>query len=208
MKLYIFPGAPNPTKVLVYLGEKQLLANEKIDLELVRVDLRAGEQHQPDHLARNPLGKLPVLELDDGSFFTESLPILEYLEELQPEPVMIGATPEERARVRSIERMVDIGVLMAGSRAVHASNSPLGLPKNPPVAKAALEALETGLVQVDQRLERAPFVAGDRVSIADCTLFSALFFQGLFGIDADAGHPNVLRWKQEFAKRPSVKLPA
>lgn len=202
MKLYYFPIAPNPTKVLVYLAEKG------IELEKVRVNLRDGEQRTPEHLARNPQGKLPVLELEDGSFLTESLPIIEYLEELHPEPVLIGSTPEERARVRNIERLIDTGVLMPGARAVHATNSPLGLPANPAVAKPALEAVESVLAQVDGMLADAPFAAGHHVSIADCTLWAALQFMGFFGIDADAGHPNVLRWKRQFAERPSTELPA
>ena len=60
MKLYYFPVAPNPTRVMVYLGEKGIT----LDTELV--DLRQGEQNSPEHLARNPYGALPVLELDDG----------------------------------------------------------------------------------------------------------------------------------------------
>jgi glutathione S-transferase len=202
VKLYYFPIAPNPTKVLVYLAEKG------IELEKVRVNLRDGEQRTPEHLARNPQGKLPVLELENGSFLTESLPIIEYLEELHPEPVLVGSTPEERARVRNIERLVDTGVLMPGARAVHATNSPLGLPASPAVAKPALETVESTLVQVDGILADASVLAGDHVSIADCTLWAALQFMGFFGIDADAGHPTVLRWKRQFAERPSTKLPA
>jgi glutathione S-transferase len=202
VKLYYFPVAPNPTKVLVYLAEKG------IEIDLARVDLPAGEQRKPEHLARNPQGKLPVLELDDGSFLTESLPIIEYLEELHPEPVMIGDSPQERARVRSIERIVDIGVLIPGARCVHATNSPLGLPPNPPVAKAHLEHVENTLAQIDGMLADRSFVAGDRVSIADCTLWAALLFMGFFGITADAGLPKLLRWKQQFGERPSTQLPA
>jgi hypothetical protein len=57
-------------------------------------------------------------------------------------------------------------------------------------------------------LEDASFLAGDHLTIADCTLWAALQFMGFFGIDAAAGHPNVLRCKQQFAERPSTKLPA
>jgi glutathione S-transferase len=201
MKLYYFPIAPNPTKVLVYLAEKG------IGLEMVRVNLPEGEQRAPEHLARNPQGTLPVLELEDGSFLTESLPIIEYLEELHPEPVLIGSTPEERARVRNIERRVDTGVLMPGARAVHATDSPLGLPANPGVAKTALETAERALEQIDGILADASFLAGDRVTIADCTLWAALQFMEFFGIDATPGHANVLRWKRQFAERPSTKIP-
>ena len=63
MKLYVFPIAPNPTKVRLYLAEKTA-GGAMIDLPQVTVNLREGEQRGPAHLARNPFGKLPVLELE------------------------------------------------------------------------------------------------------------------------------------------------
>ena len=206
MKLYYFPVAPNPTKVLVYLAEK-FGDFASSGLEFVRVNLPEGEQKTPEHLARNAQGKLPVLELEDGSYLNESLAIIEYLEELHPEPALIGNSAEERARVRSLERLVDVGVLMTGARAVHATNSPLGLPANPPVAKDALEGLERTLGYVDGWLGETPFVAGESVTIADCTLWGALNFMGFFGIDPTPGFENVQRWKREFAERPSTTPP-
>jgi glutathione S-transferase len=202
MKLYYFPPAPNPRKVLVYLAEKG------IEIEKIQVNLLQGAQKSPEHLARNPQGKLPVLELDDGSMIPESLPIMEYLEELHPEPSMIGETPEQRAHVRSIERIADLGVLVPASRAVHATRSPLGLPANPELAKEALEAMRQGAALLDEGLRTSPFVAGERVTIADCTLWGAITFAGFFGIEIDAGHPNVQRWKRDFFARPSAQLSA
>src|SRR5215470_19985113 len=105
MKLNVFAGAPNPRKVLVYLKEKGL------DIPLETVDLMSGQNRTPEFLKKNPLGGLPVLELDDGSYLTESLAIMEYLEELHPNPPMLGTTPLERARVREIERIIELGVL-------------------------------------------------------------------------------------------------
>ena len=136
MKLYVFPVAPNPTKVRLYLAEKAE-GGSPVVLEQVAVNLREGEQHSAEHRARHPLGKLPVLELDDGTALFESLAIIEYLEELHPEPPLIGRDAVSRARVRGLERLADIGVLMAVARTVHATNSPLGLPPNPAVADAA-----------------------------------------------------------------------
>jgi glutathione S-transferase len=202
VKLYYFPPAPNPRKVCTYLAEKG------IELEKVQVNLLLGEQRSPEHLARNPQGKLPVLELDDGSTIAESLPIIEYLEELHPEPVMIGETPEERAHVRSIERIADLGVLIPAARCVHAIRSPLGLPANPEVAKDSLESVHRGMALLDEGLATSPFLAGDRVTIADCTLWGAVTFAGFFGIEIDDGHPNVQRWKRDFFGRPSAQLPA
>src|SRR5262245_53156624 len=106
MKLYSFFGAPNPRKVLVYLGEKG------IKLPTQEVNIITGENRTPEFLTKNPLGGLPVLELDDGSHLTESLAIIEFFEDSHPNPTMLGSTPAERARARELERIVDLGVLL------------------------------------------------------------------------------------------------
>src|SRR5215471_11481807 len=105
MKIYDFVGAPNPRKLRVYLAEKGI----KVPFE--SVDIISGANRTPEFLEKNPLGGLPVLELDDGTHLPESLAIMEYFEELHPNPPMIGSSPLERARVRSLERIVEQGVL-------------------------------------------------------------------------------------------------
>ena len=85
MKLYVFPVAPNPTRLRLYLAEKRE-AGAVFELEEVMVNLRESEQRSPEHLKRNPLGKLPVLETGHGVFLTAALAILESPDELGPEP--------------------------------------------------------------------------------------------------------------------------
>jgi diguanylate cyclase (GGDEF)-like protein len=84
MRIYDFSFTLNPHKLRIYLPEKGL------SIPLQRIDLRKGDNLKPAFLAKNPMGALPVLELDDGSCLTESLAIIEYLEELHPDPPMIG----------------------------------------------------------------------------------------------------------------------
>lgn len=198
MKLYAFPVAPNPTKVKVYLAEKGL------DVPIELVDLREGAQKRPDFLARNPLGKLPVLQLDDGSVLTESLAIIEYLEELHPDPPLIGTSPEERAKTRELERLCDIGVLLNVARWIHATKSPLGWPPRPEVAEFAKQQLDQHLGVLDPRIGAGPFVAGERLSVADCTLWAALNFAAFRGLEIDPAFGNVLAWRDRFAQRPST----
>jgi glutathione S-transferase len=205
MKLYYFQVAPNPTRVRLYLAEKAD-AGTAIDIEPVVVKLPKGEQKTPEHLARNPLGRLPVLELDDGSFLTESLPIIEYLEELHPDPPMIGSTPVERARVREVERIAETGVLTHIGMLVHATNSPLGLPAVPELANHCRRALPRYLAEIDRRLaDGRPFLAGDRPTIADCTLQAALQF-GRFGmVELDPEYQHLVRWDRDYRARPCVQ---
>lgn len=204
MKIHDFPFAPNPRKLRTYLGEKGL------EIPFVLVNLPNGDQKKPEFLARNPLGNTPVLELDDGSCLTESLAIIEYLEELHPEPPMIGETPLERARVRRLERIADLGVLIAAARYVHGTKSPLpGIEANPAVAKAALESMNAPLAVLDQEAGDHPFIAGDRPTIADCTLFAGFEFARFAGLDVGdvgAGFPNLKRWHAAFALRPSTQV--
>ena len=104
--------APNPRKVRIYLAEKSL------DIPIKEIDLYAGEQKTPEFLAKNPFAGVPILELDDGTVLIETLPIMEYLEELYPDPPLIGTDPVSRALVRSWERRCEIGVYLTASRMV------------------------------------------------------------------------------------------
>jgi glutathione S-transferase len=200
MKLYYFPVAPNPTRVRVYLAEKG------IELEQVRVNLAEGEEKTPEHLARNPLGKLPVLELDDGTYLTESLAIIELFEELHPEPPMIGVDPFERARVRALERIAELGVLLPVARIVHATRSPLGLPPAPEVADRERRILPNALRVLNQRLGANPFLAGQHPTIADCTLFAAFGFARFGGVEIAPSFDGLHRWYADFSERPSAQL--
>ena len=205
MKLYCFQVAPNPTRVRLYIAEKRA-GGAVIDVSEVIVSLPAGEQREPEHLARNPLGALPVLELDDGSLLTESLAIIEYLEELHPDPAMIGSNPEERARVREAERIAEMAVLWPISYIVHTTNSPLGRAPVPEVAELFGQRLPNGLAVLDERLsDGRPFLLGDRVTLADCTLAAALQF-GRFGkVELDSAFEHLSRWDEAYRARPEVQ---
>jgi glutathione S-transferase len=199
VKYYYFPIAPNPTRLRIYLAEKG------IELEGELVSLIEGRQKSDEHLRRHPLGKLPVLELDDGSFLTESTAIIEYLEELYPDPPMIGRTPQERARTRELDRQADLGVLIAFGRAVHATNSPLGLPAVPEVARHSLEAAPPVLEILDGRLADHTFLGGDRPCIADCTLRAAYGFAEFCKLEVPRGYAHIDRWRADMDARPSVQ---
>src|ERR1700761_6114970 len=94
MILYGAPNpAPNPRRVRIFLAEKG------IELAETPVDLMKREHKSPEHVARNSLGQVPTLELDDGTTISETVSICRYLEALHPEPPMFGRTPVEQALV-------------------------------------------------------------------------------------------------------------
>ena len=78
MKLHTSSVAPNPRRVAIFLGEKG------IDVPTVEIDLAERQNFDPDFVALNPLARVPVLELDDGTCIAESVAICRYFEEQQP----------------------------------------------------------------------------------------------------------------------------
>src|SRR5947199_5967833 len=164
MKLYVFPMAPNPRRLLVYLGEKG------VQIPREEVDIMSQKNRTPEFLEKNPLGGLPVLELDDGSHLTESLAIIQYLEDLHPTPPMIGTTPVERARVRELERICELGVLSSVGTVFQNSHPFFAgrVKQSPEAAENGRARFATTLKVVDERIGARPFVAGERPTIADC----------------------------------------
>jgi glutathione S-transferase len=203
MKILDFAIAPNPTKLRIYLHEKGLT------LPIEPVDVLNGQNRTPEFLGNvNPLGGLPVLQLDDGSYLTESLAIIQYLEELNPSPNMIGATPLERARVREVERICELGV-MNNVGTVFQNTSPFfagRVKQSPDAAETGRNRIGIALRALDRRIGRAPFVAGDRPSIADCTLMASIRFAEFGAIPLPLDEcPNVTRWCESFKQRPSAQ---
>jgi glutathione S-transferase len=202
MKIYDFFGAPNPKKLRVFLAEKGL----KVPLE--PVDIVSGQNRQPEFLKRNPLGGLPVLELDDGSCLSESLAIMEYFEETHPNPPMIGTSAVERARVRRLERIAELGVL-SNIATIFQNTHPFmagRLKQLPEAAENAKTRLAANLKALDDEIGNRPFVAGERPTIADCTLLASLDFAEFAGVPLDGNQfKNVARWYAAFKQRPSAQ---
>jgi len=200
MKVYDFVGAPNPKKLRVYLAEKGL----RIPFE--PVNIVTGDNRKPEFVKKNPMAGLPVLELDDGSCLTESLAIMEYLEELHPTPAMIGTTPRERARVRELERIAELAILSSVGQYFQHTHPFMAsrVKQSPEAAENAKTRLAGSLKVLAAAIGSKPFVAGERPTIADCTLFAALEFAEFTQLPIDPGCRNVARWYAAFKERPSA----
>lgn len=200
MKLYDSTIAPNPRRVRIFLAEKGM------QVPLEPVDLQRAANRQSDFLAKNPMGGLPVLELEDGTFISESLVICEYFEDLQPEPPLLGRTPAERANARMWERRMELEVmypLLSAFR--HSSPFFQGrITQVPEMIEPSRGAAAKRLAWVDELLAGREFVAGDRYTIADITLFCAIDFGAMVGEKYDPALANLARWHAQMKARPSA----
>ncbi len=200
MKLFTSIG-PNPRVVSLFMAEKGL------ELPSETVDIMAGVNRQPDYLARNPTGGTPLLELDDGACLTESVAICEYLEELHPEPALIGATPEQRAETRMWVRRIDLGYVQPSVYAFRGSTGHKMFKDRMvcvPEAAAGMKAVgEEGLAVIDAQLGHGDHVVGRRFSLADIMLASFYDFAGQVGLTVDSRFANIHAWRERVARRPA-----
>jgi len=201
MKLYTGMG-PNPRVVTLFIAESGA------NVELEEVDLLAGENREAGHLARNPAGQLPALELDDGSHIAEITAICEYLDEKTGGASLIGSTPEERAETRMWTRRIDLNILeplTSGFR--YAEGLPLFQSRMRCIPQAAddLKAIaQERLVWLDGLMEGKEYICGDRFTLADILLFAFLEFGATVGQPLDPKCETLQAWYARVAARPSV----
>jgi glutathione S-transferase len=206
MKLYIAPRAPNPRRVQMFMAEKGIE-----NIELVTVDLNHNEHHSSDFLAKNPMAKVPVLELDDGRFLSESRAICTYLEGLHPEPNLMGATFEERAFIEMADRHIEWSLFLGFASAIrhtHPGLAALEKPQFPEFGRAQGEKTLLLARNFDQQLQQQAWMAGSRFTIADITAFCAIeFARGLMKfVPRDAGLTALQDWRDRVNARPSAQI--
>ncbi len=201
MKLFDGGKAPNPRRVRVFLAEKG------IEMPLVPVDMGAMGHRGPDVAERNPLRRLPVLELDDGTVITESVAICRYFEEVQPEPPLFGTGALGRARVEEWQRRMELNLMMPVAHAFRHTHPAMKDWEVPQVAEWGEanrpKALEF-LALLDRELAGREFAAGDSYSIADVTGLIAIDFMKPARIALPEELANVRRWYGMLAARPSA----
>tara|TARA_A100001037_G_scaffold195603_1_gene175033 strand:- start:108 stop:740 length:633 start_codon:yes stop_codon:yes gene_type:complete len=205
MRLYMVPLAPNPTKVMLYIAEREQLGLQ-MGIEQIVVNTVKGRHKEPEHLARNPFGTVPALELDDGRYIVESLAIIQYLEDRFPDDALIAGTAEERGIARDIERVIDLRLAGPMGAYGHATNSPLGRPADPERAASMLAAMQTPFDYLEQLLsDGRQLLTGERVSVADCTLQASLQFIRFVEADVFGERPLLRAWDERYRQRPAAQ---
>ncbi len=202
MKFYNSIG-PNPHVVRMFIAEKGLA------IPTQNVDLMAGENRQDEHLKRNPHGQMPCLELDNGAFLSEIIPICEYLEEKYPSPPLVGTTAEERAETRMWTRRIDLNIAEPLANGFRFSQGQPFFQNRvvtvPEAADGLKKIAQDRLKWLDGQMEGKAFVAGGRFTLADVLLFCFLDFGNAVGQPLDPAFKNLTAWYARMKDRPSAK---
>lgn len=199
MKLYDFPNAPNPRRVRVVAAEKG------IELDYVTVDMTKREHKSPEFMQKNPSGKIPVLELEDGTCIGESIAICRYLEALYPTPNLFGETALEIAQIEMAHRQIELELMsQIGTSWV---NGPIvakmGLVEPIEAAKQRSDSLTNSYYRrMNGELGQRDYIAGDRYTMADITAAIAIdFASAMVGLKPDPDLENLWAWHQRVTTR-------
>ena len=199
MKLHESPS-PNARRVTVFMAEKG------IECEKVSVDIRGGENIQSEYLRKNPAGRVPVLELDDGSFISESMAICRYLEAIQPEPNLFGVSAIEIANVEMWQRRVELNLF---SEIAGAFRNITGFFKDRETCveewgRVCAEKAPKALSMFDYQLSKNEYLAGERFTVADITLAITLDFAEMVKVAPLPTLDNISRWREGVVARASL----
>lgn len=201
MRLHQFAQSPNPRRVRMFMAEKGIE-----DVEFVEVDIRAGENLSAAYRAKNPLGVVPTLELDDGTCIGESVAICRYLEGIHPEPSLFGSDPLSQGRIEMWNRGVEFNVLLQVAMSFRNLSGIFADREktSKEFGEISLERLQQGFDLLERRLAETEFVAGDSFSVADITALCSVDFASAVKVTVDDQRPNLQRWHQAVSARPSA----
>lgn len=203
MKLYTSHRAPNPRRVRWVMAEKGIE-----DVEIVEVDILAGEHKTPEYRSRVGVPHLPALTLDDGATLSESIAIGRYLESLYPEPNLFGHDAREQAVVEMWTRRAEFYLanpIMLSVRHSHPALAALEATQLPQVAEYNRAAAERFMKTLDRHLAEREFMALDRFTIADIIAVVGLDFARLVRYRPPEEFVHLGRWLETCRARPAAK---
>jgi glutathione S-transferase len=205
MKIHDWFDGPYPARVRIALAEKGLLSR----IEFVSVDLWKGEHKQPEFLAINYSGTLPVLELNDGTLIAECTAITQYLDVLDGNPALTGETPVERGLIHMMTKRAEIEFLDAVSVYFHHATPGLGphveLYQNPEWGGRMRDKAIRGMHYFDSVLKHQPYVAGQTFSMADIAVLGGMIFSSLVKLPVPEECQALREWHARMQERESVK---
>ena len=191
--------APNPRRVRLFLAEKGVTIPE------VRVPLREGAHKSSEHRARNPAGQVPTLELDDGTYLSETVAICRYLDSLYPDPPMFGRTALEQAQVDQWIRRVELQLMTPVAmfwRHAHPRTAGL-LTQFKDFGESNRETARRSMLWFDGQLGGRDFLATADYTMADITLLTTVDFAQWIGLETPAEAANLQAWRERVMRRPA-----
>lgn len=209
MKFYDCATAPSPRRARMVIAEK------RIDVETVEVDLRAGQQFSEDFMSVNPGCTVPVLVTDEGEALCENAAIVRYLEALYPDPPLLGTSPIEQARVAEwvwrteFEGLISVmEVLRNTSKAMkdRALPGPDPVPQIPELAERGMARGQRFFKTLDKRLSETPWLAGDTFSFADISAFVFVEFGAWVKMVPGDDLQALAKWRDACKARPSGQV--
>lgn len=201
MILYGAPmPAPNPRRVRIFLAEKGVVLPE------TRIDMMKREHKSPEFRAKNSMGQIPTLELDDGVCISETVAICRYFEELHPTPPLFGTTPVERALVDQWIRRVEFTVMMPVGqfwRHAHPRTAAL-LTQFKDFGESNKATYQGAQKYLNRELEGRDYLVGDTVTMADICLLSTVDFADWIGLPMEDEFESLVAWRARMKARPSA----
>lgn len=204
MKIYDWFDGPYPARVRIAVAEKDLLSQVRYE----SVNLWTGKHKQPEFLAKNYSGTLPVLELPDGTLIAECTAITEYLDNLTGAPMLTGTTPLEKGTIHMMSRRAELELLDAISTYFHHATPGLGpkveLYQNREWGMRQRDRALRAMGYFDTLLQQQPYIAGDAFSMADITVIAAFIFAAIVKLTVPMEFQALHAWHARMQQRPSV----
>jgi len=204
MKLFETKTAPNPRRVRIFLAEKGLLDQ----VEMIQMDLQRGDNLTPEFVAKNPMKKVPMLELDSGDCVSETMAICRYFEEAFPDsPPMLGRTPLEKAQIDQWLRWIDFYFMVpTGMGFQHTT----GYFKDrmtpfPEWGEECKQQAARFFDFLDQHLADKRFIMGDHFSAADINALCTVDFNRVIRQRIKPEQVNLQAWYDRVSARPSAQ---
>lgn len=201
MLLYQDKRSPNPRRVRIFAAEKG------IDLETRNIDVLEGEHRTPEFTAKNPMQRVPVLELDDGSTIAESVAICRYLEILNPQPSLMGSRPLEQAVIEQWNRWLEMRYFEPVSQCFRHGYPGAAAIEEHQIgewAKLNKARAEEMLVFLNAHMAERDYFATEDFTIADITALVATDFLKAAQLALSDEHPHLKRWHAAVSERSSA----
>lgn len=203
MKIYETRTAPNPRRVRMFLAEKGLLEKP----EFVQVDIEKGENLTKEFAARNPMKKVPVLELEDGTCIAETMAICRYFEEAFPDTRrLLGDTPLEKAQIEQWLRWIDFYFFLPTGMCFQHTTGYFR-DRMRPIREWGEECgkgVADFMAFLDRHLQGREYICCDRLTAADINAFTTVAFARVVKIRIQPEQANLQAWYERMQARPSA----